>query len=148
MDYREGALRLLNSTAALNRLMARSRLQEFWKGEIHVLLFLSDRESSTPGELSGVMGISTARVAAMLNAMEEKGLILRQISPKDRRKIVVTLTAQGRERVQARQEQLLRDTQAMLMELGEHDATEYLRIIGRLIGLMEAHTQDANQQRK
>lgn len=141
MDYREGALRLLNSTAALNRLMARSTLREFWKGEVHVLLFLSSRESSTPGELSAAMGISTARVAAMLNAMEKKGLICRQISPEDRRKIVVTLTEEGLGRVRARQDMLLRETQNMLAELGERDAEEYLRIVGRLIELMETRVQ-------
>lgn len=138
VDYREGALRLVVRTTALNRLMARTAMREFWKGETPILLHLRDCGHTTPGELSEAMDISTARVAATLNALEEKGLISRRIDPADRRKIVVTLTEGGVAYVRRLQEGLIGDTEAVLRSLGDHDAEEYLRILERVTELVES----------
>lgn len=137
VDYREGAQQLVEQTAALNRLMARTAMREFWKGEPPILFHLRDCGHSTPGALSEAMEISTARVAVTLNALEEKGLISRRMDPSDRRKIVVTLTESGEVYVRQLQENLICDTETVLRSLGEHDTKEYLRIVGRMTELIE-----------
>lgn len=138
MDYEKCAMRLIERTAAMNRLMARTTIREFWKGETYVLFYLYDVEASTPGELSAAMEISTARVATTLNALEEKGWIARQMDDRDRRKIRVTLTDAGRDFVKRQQQKLTADTEAILRALGERDAEEYLRIMDRVIEYIEA----------
>ena len=47
-----------------------------------------------------LLELSTARIAAMLNNLERKGAITRARDKADRRRVVVRLTAQGREEVQ------------------------------------------------
>ncbi len=85
-----------------------------------------------PSQISDEMGISTARVAAALNNLEKKGLIARQIDTNDRRQILVTLTPEGEEAARAEREFMLRDMERLLSDLGEHDAGELVRIVGRI----------------
>jgi len=108
-------------------------LDDAMRGENFVLMFLSQYHSSVaPSDICAAMGVSTARVATALNALESKGLITRQIDTGDRRRILVDLTPEGRQLVSARQQDLVHYTARMFEFLGEHDAIEFVRIWGRL----------------
>ena len=78
------------------------------------------------------MSISTARIAAALGSLESKGLITRQIDKDDRRRILVSLTPEGEETARKQQQNVLNNISQMLQKLGEHDAKEYVRIMGKI----------------
>ena len=67
-----------------------------------------------------------------MNKLESKGLITRQIDKNDRRKILVAITREGKAFAEKYQTAMIEDIAEMLGFLGEHDAREYVRIIGRL----------------
>ncbi|NLK22290.1 MAG: MarR family transcriptional regulator [Epulopiscium sp.] len=85
-----------------------------------------------PSDISNEMNISSARVAAMLNNLENKGLITREIDKSDRRRILVELTQDGIEFTKDRNKTVVNYTVRILKLLGEHDAKELVRIVGRL----------------
>jgi DNA-binding MarR family transcriptional regulator len=64
-------------------------LSEYLRGECRLLLYLniSEEESVQPGKIAEKLGISTARVASILKALESKGMIVRRYGTADKRKV-------------------------------------------------------------
>lgn len=106
---------------------------EFSTGEVGVLVHLSMMtDDASAGELSERLGLSTARVAAVLNTLEKKKMITRRRSAKDRRKVFVHITDYGRELVNKKRHEGLECAEALLERLGENDARALVRIVGRI----------------
>jgi len=101
-----------------------------------ILTYIGHKEVVLPKDISGIMGVSTARVAVALNDLEEKGLITREIDSDDRRQIIVRLTPKGKEASAEQKEKFLDKMAEFLAELGEDDAREYVRIMGRIAEIM------------
>lgn len=91
----------------------------------------------SPGELADESRVSSARVANILRALEEKGLVSRTHSAADRRRVEVALTEAGREDAEARRARRHEAVAAYLRELGEQDARELVRIVGRSAPIFE-----------
>jgi DNA-binding MarR family transcriptional regulator len=85
-----------------------------------------------PSELRQRTCISSARVAAILNTLEKKGLIVRAIDRQDRRRILVTITDEGRERAEREIAEIETELAAVFRELGQKDTEEFLRLLARL----------------
>ncbi len=93
-----------------------------------------------PNEISRFMNISTARMAAALNGLERKGMLTRRIDPSDRRRILVELTEEGRRYTDEQRLEMLGHLTQVIERLGEHDAVEFVRIMGRVADIFaEVH---------
>jgi DNA-binding MarR family transcriptional regulator len=66
--------------------------------EWHVMshLRLTSDHRSSPGELAADLELSSGAMTSRLDRLEEQGLVRRLPDPKDRRGIVVELTAEGK----------------------------------------------------
>ena len=127
------AQELLRLMETLPRRTPKRMMQELSKGEAFLMNYLLAADSPVrPVELSRAMDTSTARVSAAINSMERKGWAVRQADPADHRGTLVSLTGAGREFIIACRRGALENMKAVLMALGERDAAEYLRILGRL----------------
>lgn len=62
-----------------------------------VLLMLWQQDNRNPGELADLTIRDRTTMTRLLDGMERKGLISRATDPKDRRRMIVTLTDRGRE---------------------------------------------------
>ena len=113
--------------------------RESFMGETFVLYYLEKQGSAVPGEISDAMGISSARMAAALNGLDDKGYITREIDKEDRRKIIVNLTAAGKQRAHQLIKEHMSHISEMLEMLGEADAREYVRIMVKIAQIKE-HT--------
>jgi len=133
MDYSALAAKLLDSMQALHRARPQKHINESLHGEAFVLRFIAQHGGDVlPGEISGEMGVSSARIAAALNSLESKSLITRQIDLSDRRKILVGITPEGKALARQQQQAVIAGTSKMLALLGERDALEYVRITSKL----------------
>ena len=66
------------------------------RGEMAVLRLLAEENRQLlAGEISRGLGMTTSRIAAVLNSLEKKDMITRCADPADRRRVVVALTARG-----------------------------------------------------
>ena len=92
-----------------------------------------------PSDISSHMGISAARITAVLNSLEKKGFITRRIDPENRRKIIIELTESGKEQAGQNFDTLVNKMSGMLSKLDEHDAGELVRIIGKLAESIPEH---------
>ena len=104
-------------------------LNDFNRGEIGVLGYLVfDKDNVTSGELSEKLKVSTARVASILNSLEAKGYIIRNVDKLDKRKIYVKITMEGKLVANNIKNELMNKIINVVKEIGEEDIKEYVRI--------------------
>lgn len=129
MDYEALAGELLSIRGNLLQVPANQKLSKMLRGELFVLNYLDRREGEVhPKELSEKMTVSTARIAKLLNHMEEKSLVIRQPDPGDSRQIIVQLTPDGAKAIDAARREVIAYLAKMLESLGPEDARAYIRI--------------------
>ena len=143
MDYEELAVRLLDTLQSLHKKKPPPFFNEALQGEAFVLHYIALRGGHVlPGEIGHEMGVSTARVAAALNSLEKKGLITRRIDTGDRRKILVEITEEGKAFTEKQYRAVIGGITKMLALLGERDANEYIRIMGKLAEMAPGPSPD------
>lgn len=99
-------------------------------------------EPSCPSELSRSMGVSSARIAALLKHLEQKGWISRSADEHDERRVNVSLTDAGRELINRRRREAIERVSAALREIGEEDAHEYVRLQQKMLDALSEDTFD------
>lgn len=103
-------------------------------GEDGVLLwlFMQDR-AAMAGELARALGLTSGRIANILKKLDEKGMITRTMGTEDKRKVYISLTESGRERIENKKRSEIAQYDAVLSKLGDEDAQEYLRITRKIL---------------
>lgn len=143
MDYFSLAEKMLSVRARLSHLPAGEAVSDACGGEFFALsLLLLRDEPSCPSELSRSMGVSSARIAALLKHLEQKGWISRSADEHDERRVNVLLTDAGRELINSRRREAIERVSAALRELGEEDAHEYVRLQQKLLDALSENTFD------
>ena len=89
---------------------------------------ISCDEPPTAGYLSEKLEVSTARIARILNSLEDKDCIKRCYDPKDKRKTIVEITDVGKKLVDNLQTELVDKISFVIENLGKEKTLEYLRI--------------------
>ncbi|SET63950.1 MarR family winged helix-turn-helix transcriptional regulator [Lacrimispora sphenoides] len=132
---------------SLGDLMSRGKVMDEFnrsgKGEIFILRYLYTKESpASPSELSEALNSSTARISAALRTLEKKGQIHREIDTTNRRFILVTITEEGRERIQANMQRMQNHLIQVLTVMGEKDAREFVRLSTRFFEIAQSTMPD------
>lgn len=134
MVYRQLAEELVNSLAFQR--MPPEQSGQISRGERGILSYLSfGRNGALAGEISRDLGLSTGRTAIALKNLEKKGLIVRAYAEHDRRCVVVRVTDAGRAAAQSFRREAITAIEGMLVQLGERDAREYVRIMKRILAM-------------
>ena len=92
----------------------------------------------SPGEIARRTGVTDARIANALRALEERGLVERHPSEHDRRRVEVSLTDAGRESVRDHARGAARFVTGFLVELGLDDARDLVRLLDRMLEVIRA----------
>ena len=127
-------LELINEMKGVFRTVMEDNIHEFWQGELRVLEYLHSNQELQilPGMVSRELGLTSARVAGVLKSLEKKGFITRDVTPEDRRKVMIAITNAGREYFKNRQQKILWFAEHVVEKLGEKDSRELVRIIHKL----------------
>ena len=75
----------------------------------------------TPGVLMNELLVSSGTMTNRIDRLEAKGLVERSPSPTDRRAVLVSLTVEGRKRVDSALKSLLDDERNLLVGISEED---------------------------
>lgn len=86
-----------------------------------VLCCMKDGQPHVATNLCEFVGLSNSRVSRIINSVESKGFIMRQIGVEDKRQMVFTLTDQGRQKIEEmmRKDLDLSDLKTQLAMFGE-----------------------------
>ncbi len=109
-------------------------LSEYLRGECRLLLYLniSEEQSVQPGKIADKLGISTARVASILKALESKGMIERRCGTADKRKVFVTITEKGIRYIDEKRGNITGFFDKRFEALSEQEREEFIDIVKKL----------------
>jgi len=86
----------------------------------------------TPTQLRGSMMVTSATMTHRLDKLEERGLVLRQGDPRDRRSVLVGLTAKGRKLVDRAVADHVANEHRLLASLSTHEREQLASLLRRL----------------
>lgn len=113
----------------LNRKMNRT-FQNCVRGESGVLSYLiSEKDNVSAGELSEQLHVVPGRMTDILNSLESKKLIKRSRDEKDKRRVNVCITEQGRIEAEEKRNYITDEYQGLLDILGSEDIKELIRLL-------------------
>lgn len=113
-------------------------LSDFYQSETRIVfMLLKSGGESTPGDISAKLGFSTAHTASLLRSLEHKKYIDRLPAAKDKRRVIVTLTEEGKAFANEKYDELTAFFTKLSDAFGEKDMNEFIRLIGRLSEITE-----------
>jgi DNA-binding MarR family transcriptional regulator len=134
--------------ASGSRKRALELLHNYTKGEVFVLTYLHmTGRGALPSELSRSLCSSTARMSALLKALEKKGEIERGADGSGRRG-VVSLTGAGRERAKTEVRGIDRALIRVFRDMGERDTAEFIRLSRRFLELLSSTVTEQRGRRE
>lgn len=137
MDYVTLANELINMRGSRPQVRFDRKLGKVIKGEMFVLNYLRNHDNQAhPKNLSDEMVVSTARVAVILNHLEQDELIMRFPDPTDNRQIIVQLSEKGIALLEKHHQEIVKYMVKILEKLGEEDAREYVRIQKKMMQIL------------
>lgn len=138
MDYEELARQMMERTHPRDRRPPLNNVQKQERVQDTMLRFLYENGgSAVPKELMEFFDVSSARVTKLLGSLEERGFVAREGDPADRRRVTVRLTPAGETYLMDLDADFRRRLAVILELLGERDAEELVRLMGRLVEVME-----------
>ncbi len=138
MSAHEDAQEFLNR---LSRCIPRSfysRLDAMQKGYCFVLGYLiRAKDDVCAGELSEKLNVSSARISALLNRMEQCGYVKRFASESDGRRTVVRITPEGEKYITDLREQTLKRIEKLLDTMSREDLETYISLSDKIRDALE-----------
>jgi len=133
----ESSLRLVDEFAAFGPTYmkwVRSCLQD--RGMTYARMrLLGARHCSGPPIMTSIsdqLGVTRRNVTALVDALEEEGLVRRKPHPTDRRATVIEMTTQGARMMDRIYDEHRAAVAELFAELGEEDRQELVRLLGSL----------------
>jgi len=109
-----------------------------------VLALLRERGPLTMSELSGALDISPPQATALVDAVTEPGLVTRRPDAADRRRVIVEISAAGRETLERFQAELRRALDRVISCLPASETGAVTRALDALLTAIEAIRHDVD----
>lgn len=129
--------------------MRQDNMSANMRGEASVMRLLGATQTPiSAGELSSRLNMRTSRIAAVLNALERKGIIVRGTDGQDRRRVMVSLTPEGERIHMERSTEHRACILQILTALGERDAEDFVRVLTRLLDILPELDRQRDAERE
>lgn len=111
------------------------RALDLSENSFHVLCLLvaSETGSASPSELSDLVGTSRANMTRILDELQQDGWVERTVAPRDARRHVIAITAEGREKVRATVPQVAEPIERAFSDLSPEEFALLSKLLRKLI---------------
>jgi DNA-binding MarR family transcriptional regulator len=113
--------------AALGRFGITSR-------DLGALRVIAGGEAKSQQDVAGILGVDRTSMVALLDALEQAGIVARRPSEHDRRRNVIELTKRGRKILFQAEQSSLAVENDFVGVLGDRGANDLRRALGALVG--------------
>ena len=87
-------------------------------------------------EVREYLSVSKAAVSQMLNSLEKRGYIVREIDPNNRRNIIVILTEEGKNAYGKKNQEFYNRFEMVIQGIGEKDVSQFIAMINKMSDAM------------
>jgi DNA-binding MarR family transcriptional regulator len=131
--------------AAVRRLRGRETRQHggLSNAQYGLLFGLCEHSELSSSELASAADLSPATATEMLEGLAAAGLVTRERSERDRRVVLISLTARGRTLVEERRARLQPRWRAALAEFSDEELRSAARVLERLQDMFDELPEDA-----
>ncbi|NLZ39517.1 MAG: MarR family transcriptional regulator [Firmicutes bacterium] len=131
---RELTQKLMDAFSRFRRLHRGSPLPGIKHSELRILFRLkkimtTNERGARISELSKVMRVTSPTVTQLVNGLEERGLVERNVDPNDRRSILVTLTQEGEAVIQEAADAFFAEFSSLVLYLGEEKTMQLIELL-------------------
>lgn len=99
------------------------------QGESGVLLYLLNTNSNvSQSELSENLGVTMPRIVALINTLQKKELIEKNLDSNDKRKSIISITNKGKDNIIKRKKDAIKFIENVIKELDEQEIEQYIAI--------------------
>lgn len=97
--------------------------------------------------LAGLLGVSPPSASNMVERLVEKGILLREPSPEDRRKVLISVSPEMVEEIQQVESTVLQLFVDLVDRLGPETILKWCEVLGTVKEAVEAETTETDRQR-
>jgi DNA-binding MarR family transcriptional regulator len=131
--------RVLRNITGHNAVNARNgQFGELSLAQMHAVNVTRDRGQVTITELAEMLGVSPPSASAMVDRLVEKGILLREQSRKDRRKVVVSVSPDAVHTLENIEENILKSFVRLVEGIGPEMACRWCEVL--------KHVRDVQEQ--
>lgn len=129
MNYNEKAEEIFNSLTKRKK-FADKMPSNISQGESGVLLYLLNNDSVSQSELSEKLNITMPRVAAIINTLQDKMLVIKKtdLNDNDKRKTIITITEKGKKDILQKRKRAIIFIESIIKELTDEEIMQYISI--------------------
>lgn len=99
------------------------------QGESGVLLYLLNVNSNvSQSELSEKLGVTMPRIVAVINTLQKKELIEKNVDSIDKRKSIISITKKGKNNIIKKKKDAIKFIENVIKELDEQEIEQYIAI--------------------
>ncbi len=99
------------------------------QGESGVLLYLLNANSNvSQSELSENLGVTMPRIVAVINTLQKKELIEKNVDSTDKRKSIISITNKGKDNIIKKKKDAIKFIENVIKELDEQEIEQYIAI--------------------
>ncbi|MCZ8069593.1 MAG: MarR family winged helix-turn-helix transcriptional regulator [Bacteroidota bacterium] len=103
----------------------------------YALLNISSEEGTPAMKIGPMMGLEPRSLTRLLNSMEEKGLITRQVDKNDKRSVRIILTKEGKKMKEKSRETVLKFNEAVREEISNQKLNVFFEVVQEINGVIE-----------
>lgn len=112
--------------------------------QVLLLQAINDKRSATASQLARIISLSQATVTTILDHLESRGLVSRQRSTQDKRKVYIFLTEQGQQVLENAPAPLQEHFIQQFRQLEAWEQTAIISSLQRVAQMMDASDIDAS----
>lgn len=107
----------------------------FHPREFGLMTVLSKRPGITQQELAALARVDPSSMVALLDGLEERGVVERRVDPEDRRRRSVQLTKQGHDQMRVLRREARKAAKSFLEPLSAREREQLNKLLRKLAGL-------------
>jgi DNA-binding MarR family transcriptional regulator len=105
--------------------------------QLHTVHVLHEHGPVTVSELAAVLGVSPPSASVMVDRLVEKGVLSRESSREDRRKVLVSVSSEALQRIEMMEETILQSFVDLVEKIGPKTAGMWCQVLKKVREVQE-----------